>query len=91
MASRMCALDPPHTRPRLRSLTLMGYVRASCGEYHAELPFAYHAAAPAVWTPELEDDPDSQLDDELCVIGDEHFFVHAIVQLPVHDAEHDFD
>lgn len=68
----------------------MGYVCARCGEFHSELPFAFHARAPAIWTSDLERDPDSTLDDELCVVRGEHFFVHGVLELPVHDADQTF-
>jgi hypothetical protein len=68
----------------------MGYVCARCGELHPELPFAFHAPAPATWTSDLEHDPDSELDDELCVVRGEHFFVRGILELPVHDADQTF-
>src|SRR4051812_36190240 len=36
--------------------TAMSYVCQRCGEYHDELPFAYGALAPQMWTADLEDD-----------------------------------
>jgi hypothetical protein len=69
----------------------MEYVCARCGERHDGLPFAYDAPAPAIWTPELAEDPNSELDAELCVVRDEHFFVHGRIQLPVHDHDQPFE
>jgi hypothetical protein len=68
-----------------------GYVCRSCGEWHDELPFAYHAPAPATWSPELADDEDSELGEEQCVVRRAHFFVRALIRLPVLDAEQDFE
>ena len=68
----------------------MGYVCGRCGEFHPELPFAFHSPAPATWTSDLERDPDSDLDEELCVVRGEHFFVHGVLELPVHDADQTF-
>ncbi len=69
----------------------MGYRCSRCGEWHDELPYAFHVAAPAVWSPELEDDGDSWLEEELCVVGGEHFFIRGLIKIPVVDAEHDFE
>jgi len=69
----------------------MDYVCASCGQRHEALPFAFHAPAPVYWTPELADDPDSELNEELCIIRREHFFIHGRIRIPVHDADEDFD
>ncbi len=68
----------------------MGYVCARCGEFHPELPFAFHAPVSATWTSDPEHDPDSELDDKLCVVRGKHFFVRGIVELPVHDADQTF-
>ena len=68
-----------------------GYRCRSCGEWHSELPFAYHSPAPAYWRAEFEDDNLSELGDEQCVISDEHFFVRGLIRLPVLDAESDFE
>jgi hypothetical protein len=68
-----------------------GYQCRCCGEWHDELPFAYHAMQPDYWSPELADDDGSWLADEVCVIGDEHFFVRGLIRLPVTDADDDFD
>lgn len=63
-----------------------GYVCRCCGEHHDELPFSYHAPAPAHWSPGAA----GELGEETCVIGGEHFFLRALVQLPVRDAAEDF-
>lgn len=55
------------------------------------LPYAYHAPAPAVWTPDLDDDPESELQPELCVVRGEEFFLHGIIRLEVLDGDDDFD
>ena len=69
----------------------MDYVCSCCGERHDGVPFAYHAPAPALWTPDLADDPASELDQELCVIDDERFFIHGLIQLAVHDHADPFE
>jgi len=61
----------------------VGYVCRSCGQYHPELPLFYRTEAPAYWSKELEGDPDSGLDEDLCVIKGEHFFVQGNINIPI--------
>jgi hypothetical protein len=68
-----------------------GFTCSCCGEWHDELPFAYHAAAPAPWSPEMEAQPGSVLGEEQCVIASEQFFVRAIIRLAVLDAADSFE
>src|SRR5262249_5953977 len=59
------------------------YVCHQCGELHAGLPYAYGGAhAPDYWNDELASDETSLLDEELCVIGGENFFVRARIIVP---------
>lgn len=68
-----------------------GYVCGRCGQRHEGLPFSYGAPAPAYWRDELAADDRSVLDDEVCVIQAEHFFVRARLIIPVLDADTEFD
>lgn len=68
----------------------MGYRCSRCGEWHDEIPFAFHVPEPAAWLPEHEADGDSWLEEELCVEG-EHFFIRGRIRIPVVGAEHDFE
>ncbi len=68
-----------------------GYVCRSCGAWHDDLPFAYHAPAPATWSPELAEDEQSELGEEQCVVRGELYFVRALIRLPVLDAEQEFE
>jgi len=68
-----------------------GFQCTCCGEWHDDLPLAYHALAPAFWTPEMELDPQSKLGEEQCIIGGEHFFVRGLLRLAVLDALEEFD
>jgi hypothetical protein len=54
-----------------------------CGSEHAELPTAMHIPAPVFWSPEMATDEASELTSDLCVIHGEHFFVHALIEIPV--------
>lgn len=67
------------------------YLCGSCGQRHEGLPFSYGTDAPAYWTESLADDALSELDEELCVIQAEHFFVRASVAIPVTDADAEFE
>ncbi len=68
-----------------------GYACRSCGTWHDELPFSFHAHAPAAWSPNLANDADSQLGEEQCIIENELFFVRGLVRLPVSDSDQDFE
>jgi hypothetical protein len=59
-------------------LTTTGYRCRRCGEWHDELPFTYHAAAPAYWSSERAADPGSVLGEEQCVIEPDQFFVRGL-------------
>ena len=48
---------------------------------------AYGAAAPAYWNPAMAADETCLLEEEQCVIRLEHFFIRAMVVLPVLDRE----
>ena len=69
----------------------VGFACSCCGEWHDELPFAYHAAAPAPWSPQMEEEPGSVLGEEQCIIASEQFFVRAIIRLAVLDAADSFE
>jgi hypothetical protein len=68
-----------------------GYACHRCGEWHDELPLAYHAEAPAYWSPDLAQDNESELGEEQCVVKGERFFVRGLVRLPVLDADQYFE
>lgn len=69
----------------------LGYDCRSCGQHHDGLPFSYGSDAPAYWSEQLAYDPESELDQELCVVRGEHYFVRARVVIPVLDAAESFD
>ncbi|MFI5935329.1 DUF2199 domain-containing protein [Actinoplanes sp. NPDC051494] len=61
------------------------------GQHYPGLPFSYGATAPVYWSDEFAGDERSALEQEVCVIRAEHFFVRARLILPVIDAETDFE
>ena len=62
---------------------ISGYICGSCGRSHEDMPLSYRAAAPAHWTDDLADDPNSELTPDLCVISGRHFFVQGNLEIPV--------
>jgi len=60
-----------------------GYTCGTCGQHHDGVPLSYRTQAPVYWSSELESDPDSGLDEELCVIQGEHFFVQGNLDIPI--------
>ncbi|MFE7424343.1 DUF2199 domain-containing protein [Streptomyces sp. NPDC057545] len=67
-----------------------GYTCSCCGEHHAELPMGYSTMAPDVWDASLENDPDSMLSSEQCVVRNEHFFIKGLIEIPVLGCEEPF-
>jgi hypothetical protein len=60
-----------------------GYTCTCCGDHHDELPLNFSTTAPDVWDPSFEDDSDSMLSADQCVIKGEHFFVKGLIEIPV--------
>jgi hypothetical protein len=60
-----------------------GFQCASCGARHEQVPLSFHVPAPVAWSPELADTPGSVLDDEVCVVRGEHFFVRGLIPIPI--------
>ena len=68
-----------------------GFVCGGCGQRHEGLPFGYGSAAPAYWHEGLAGADRSVLEDEICVIQGQHYFVRARLVIPVLDADEDFE
>ena len=71
---------------------MTGFVCATCGEYHAELPMCLGAAAPALWYSLSEEERAArvELTSDQCVIDGEHFFILGRIVLPVLDGPDPF-
>jgi hypothetical protein len=67
----------------------MPYICSTCGQEHADLPHIGFAA-PFHWADELARDPASLLTEDLCIIEGQDFFVRGVIEIPVHDYEHEF-
>lgn len=61
----------------------------SSGEGDEELPHI-GSAAPYHWADELSNDPQSLLTDDLCIIEARDYFVHGVIEIPVHDYDYEF-
>lgn len=66
---------------------MTGFVCATCGQYHDELPMCFGASAPALWysLPETERNIRAELTSDQCVVDDKHFFVLGRILLPIVD------
>jgi len=67
----------------------MPYFCHICGQTHTELPHI-GSAAPFHWADEFAKDPNSLLTEDLCIIKGQDFFIHGVIEIPVHDYEYAF-
>jgi len=67
----------------------MAYTCSTCGEEHDDLPHI-GSAAPAQWSDKLANDPTSLLTEDFCIIQARDYFVRGVIEIPVHDYEHEF-
>ena len=67
----------------------MPYTCAICGETHDDLPHVGFPA-PCHWSEEFVGAPDSLLTADLCIIRGSDYFVRGVIEIPVHDYEHEF-
>jgi hypothetical protein len=63
----------------------MPYRCPDCGLEHTDLPHIGFRE-PYHWSKEFEKDPHSMLTEDLCVIQNRDFFVHGVIEIPVHDS-----
>ncbi|RAN77476.1 DUF2199 domain-containing protein [Bacillus sp. SRB_331] len=70
----------------------IGYVCKCCGVFHDELPICYGNEAPDYfyYIPEEELESRVEMDEDLCVIDDEYFFMKGCIEIPVLDGEGPF-
>jgi hypothetical protein len=66
----------------------MSYTCSICGKIHTDLHIGF--AAPFQWADRLAKDPNSLLTKNLCIIEGRDFFVRGVIEIPVHDYEHEF-
>jgi hypothetical protein len=66
---------------------MTGFVCATCGQYHDQLPMCFGARAPALWLSmsEAERSARGELSSDQCVVDAKHFFVLGRILIPVVD------
>ena len=63
----------------------MSYVCSCCGQTHEDLPdLALDRPAYVGAVPEAERAKRVRLDDDLCIIDEEHHFIRGLIEIPVH-------
>src|SRR5437899_5103501 len=67
----------------------MPYKCSMCGEVHDDLPHI-GSEAPYQWADRFASDPQSLLTEDLCIIEGRDYFVRGVLEIPVHDYEHEF-
>jgi hypothetical protein len=67
----------------------MPYKCSMCGEVHDDLPHI-GSEAPYHWGKGFASDPQSLLTEDLCIIEGRDYFVRGVLEIPVHDYEHEF-
>jgi len=69
-----------------------GYICATCGKRHPGPPMEFGSDAPAPYyaIPEAERDSRCDLNSDLCVIDEEHFFIRGCLEIPVLDGNGPF-
>ena len=79
--------DPDHNGHRQT-----GFHCATCGKRHDHLPMEFGADAPAFYNsiPKVERESRCELNEDLCVIDDEFFFIRGCLDLPVIDHDEPF-
>jgi hypothetical protein len=67
----------------------MQFTCSICGVEHTDLPHI-GSAAPSHWADELAKDTSSLLTADVCIIEGREFFIHGVIEIPVHDYKHEF-
>lgn len=69
-----------------------GYFCKSCGKHHDELPMSYGSPMPDYCgdIPEEEQESRIEMNEEVCIVDEEHFFIRGAIELPVTDGEGPF-
>jgi hypothetical protein len=69
-----------------------GYLCGCCGKFHDELPMSYGSPVPDYCydIPSEEQEKRIEMNDDLCIIDDEHFFIRGCIEIPVIDGEGPF-
>ena len=67
------------------------FICSSCGKSHSGIPMDLGFNAPFYWNPEREENnPNSRLTSDTCIINNQDFFVRGILEIPVIDGPRTF-
>jgi hypothetical protein len=71
---------------------LEGYTCSCCGKYHAKIPLNYASSAPIYYeeASRRERKKRFEINDDLCVMDGEHFFIRGCIEIPVIGLEEPF-
>lgn len=70
----------------------MTYICKTCGEAHEALPaLGFKGPDYADLVPMLERKERVRIDDELCAVDEEHFFIRASLSIPIHEQKDDLN
>lgn len=68
----------------------MTYTCACCGEVHDDLPdLSFDRPNYAADVPDDQFEKRVKLNEDLCVVDDEHYFIRGVIKIPIHDYEQD--
>lgn len=69
-----------------------GYTCRCCGTFHEELPMSYASPVPdyCYEIPEEEQAKRIEMNEDLCIVDDEHFFIRGCIEIPVADGDGPF-
>ena len=68
----------------------MTYTCSCCGEVHGDLPdLSYDRPSYASDVPDDEFDERVKLNEDLCVVDDEHYFIRGVLKIPIHENDQD--
>ncbi|WP_376768299.1 DUF2199 domain-containing protein [Paenibacillus alginolyticus] len=69
-----------------------GYICSCCGKRHDELPMSYGSNAPYYWFQSKPEERDVRFDlnSDLCIMDDEHYFIRGNIEIPVFEEKQVF-
>ena len=68
----------------------VSYTCSCCGEVHDDLPdISFDMPGYAADVPEEEQEDRVKLDEDLCVVDGEYYFIRAVLKIPIHDNDED--
>lgn len=68
----------------------MGFQCKGCGQWHDDVPLAFHMAAPVGWSDDHAGRPGYELTSDLCVIGGNEFYINGRIEIPIRDSDDSF-